>query len=642
MSFNKNKPLLEENIIELLNRSISEGDILPTESDDESYSDIDMNSNCSMDVSGIDTLPDLDNANEIEDEDMLVSEDVVQHETRRPTEQISDSDVSDAEEDSSVYRNGGTVPAVPSVVGRGRQRQSSRADWNRQWLDVTYIDPGPVSTIPLCNINHGPNLPSSFDTNTKPIEYFNLFFDNDLIGKICTETNLYANAKKVENISPKSRFHKWENITETELRAALGVVLNMGLHPLPDIKDYFSVKWVNRMPFFPDVFSRDRFLMIFWNLHFSHIEGTDRDLKIRDVVSHIKEKCQLFYNPSSNVSVDESTVSFKGKIVFRVYNPNKPNKFGIKIFVLSDSMNGYIFNFDPYYGKEPQIDDDLLKTTKTVVQLCKTLTKDPSNSPSGYHVYVDRYYNSPQLAQELLKLKMYVTGTVLSNRKEMPTLSKKLTTGEIEGRRKDEMAVVFWKDKRLVTVLTTNHLVDKAHMVQVQSKYPNAPPVLKPQAVVTYTTNMGGVDRSDHFISNYQFMRKCKKWYRKVFFWLLEVATVDAYLLYKMLQEENNKTPMSHKQFRLSLIEDLVRVQVTSTVQHEKRRRGRPKENVFQRLDGRLHLLGKREKGSRKCLVCTKKKLRKETVYFCKTCPDQPFLHPDICFEVYHTEHDYF
>lgn len=35
-----------------------------------------------------------------------------------------------------------------------------------------------------------------------------------------------------------------------ELKAALGVILNVGLHLLPDIKDYFSVKCVNRMPFF--------------------------------------------------------------------------------------------------------------------------------------------------------------------------------------------------------------------------------------------------------------------------------------------------------------------------------------------------------------------------------------------------------
>lgn len=74
------------------------------------------------------------------------------------------------------------------------------------------------------------------------------------------------------------------------------------------------------------------------------------------------------------------------------------------------------------------------------------------------------------------------------------------------------MTVLYWKDTRLVTVLTTNHLVDKNHMVLVQSSFSDAPPILKPEAVLQYTTNMGRVDCNDHFISNYKFERRSKKW----------------------------------------------------------------------------------------------------------------------------------
>lgn len=55
-------------------------------------------------------------------------------------------------------------------------------------------------------------------------------------------------------------------------------------------------------------------------------------------------------------------------------------------------------------------------------------------------------------------------------------------------------------------------------MVLVQSSFSDAPPILKPEAVLQYTTNMGRVDCSDHFISNYKFERRSKKWYRKMFF----------------------------------------------------------------------------------------------------------------------------
>lgn len=35
----------------------------------------------------------------------------------------------------------------------------------------------------------------------------------------------------------------------------------------PEIKDYFSENWLDKQPFFKDVFSRDRFLQIFWAFH---------------------------------------------------------------------------------------------------------------------------------------------------------------------------------------------------------------------------------------------------------------------------------------------------------------------------------------------------------------------------------------
>ncbi|XP_046676103.1 protein bric-a-brac 1-like isoform X1 [Homalodisca vitripennis] len=60
-------------------------------------------------------------------------------------------------------------------------------------------------------------------------------------------------------------------------------------------------------------------------------------------------------------------------------------------------------------------------------------------------------------------------------------------------------------------------------------------------------------------------------------------------------------------------------------------------EEPGERYDGKPHFLLKRGKRGRRCLVCLEKKIRKETVYFCKTCTKKPSLHPDICFELYHT-----
>lgn len=73
---------------------------------------------------------------------------------------------------------------------------------NNCWTNVTVNDFGPSHTIPLYNINQGPNLPQHFTSDTTPIEYFCLFFNDDIIDHIVQETNLYANKKNTTTFVP--------------------------------------------------------------------------------------------------------------------------------------------------------------------------------------------------------------------------------------------------------------------------------------------------------------------------------------------------------------------------------------------------------------------------------------------------------
>lgn len=427
----------------------------------------------------------------------------------------------------------------------------------------------------------------------------------------------------------------------------------MGLIPMNSIEDYFSTKLDSQMPFFSSVFSKNEFLNIFWQLHFTHDQGQGdvrrKGFLIKPMVDHIGKVCKLFYNPSSRVAVDESTISFKGKVSFRIYNPQKPTKFGMKIFVISDCKNGYIYDFIPYFGKQNIINSStLLKTTQIVKALCESvILKDPAKPATGLTIYTDRYYTSPELARELLSLDCYLTGTVMPTRVGMPpnlkNETKKMKKGDILSQRNGDTLVVSWKDKRIVHMLSTNNKGSKADMTNVQSKWPEKPPTAKPNVVIDYTKHMGAVDRSDHFISSYQFIRRTKKWYRKTFFWLLEVAIVDSYILYKEVQSRHLKKPMTHEQFRKSLVRDLV-AEKQAQPMPRRGRRGRPNQGAtpsIERLNRKPHFIQKRQKGTARCVVCLKKGLRKETVYACKTCSDHPALHPEICFETFHTLDDY-
>lgn len=55
----------------------------------------------------------------------------------------------------------------------------------------------------------------------------------------------------------------------------------------------------------------------------------------------------------------------------------------------------------------------------------------------------------------------------------------------------------------------------------------------KPTVIADYNKYMLGVDKLDQLTSYYSFLHKSVKWWRKVFFWILEVAVVNSYILYK-------------------------------------------------------------------------------------------------------------
>ena len=83
----------------------------------------------------------------------------------------------------------------------------------------------------------------------------------------------------------------------------------------------------------------------------------------------------------------------------------------------------------------------------------------------GYDLYTDRFYTSPQLAEELLQIGTTFTGTAMSNRKNMPVAlkSRKQKKGEVDTYCKGSMAVVQWT----LIMLTTKHT---NQMVSIPSK----------------------------------------------------------------------------------------------------------------------------------------------------------------------------
>ena len=59
-------------------------------------------------------------------------------------------------------------------------------------------------------------------------------------------------------------------------------------------------------------------------------------------------------------------------------------------------------------------------------------------------------------------------------------------------------------------------------------------PSRKPFVVDHYNHSMNGVDCADQYTVYYFFIQRDRKWWRKLFFWLMEVAMVNSYILYTL------------------------------------------------------------------------------------------------------------
>ncbi len=189
------------------------------------------------------------------------------------------------------------------------------------------------------------------------------------------------------------------------MKAFVGAILSMGIIQLPNLKDYWANNQTTNIPLFRNVFSRNRFFQIFGTLHAGDIDSTVRRNKIQPFLDLL---CPLFegaYTLDQQVAIDESVISFRGRVGFLQYLKGKPNPWGIKAFVLADSKSGYLHKVRIYFGKDTQlVESTLPHTVRVVLTLCDHLHN------KGYDLYIDRFYSSPILAKHLCDVGITVTG----------------------------------------------------------------------------------------------------------------------------------------------------------------------------------------------------------------------------------------
>ena len=99
--------------------------------------------------------------------------------------------------------------------------------------------------------------------------------------------------------------------------------------------------------------------------------------------------------------------------------PNKPDKFGIKYWILADVKSKYCLNAFPYCGKDFQ-----RKSKQSLGEFVVLRLAEPYKN-SGINVTCNNYFLSISLAEELKKSKISLAGTIRKNRREFPPSVKK-------------------------------------------------------------------------------------------------------------------------------------------------------------------------------------------------------------------------
>jgi len=141
----------------------------------------------------------------------------------------------------------------------------------------------------------------------------------------------------------------------------------------------------------------------------------DKLAPIREFHTQFVKNCQNIYSISEFVTIDEMLVSFRGRCGFIQYMPQKPAKYGLKIYALCDARTLYTFNLDIYCGKQK---DGPYMTSNKPFDICKRMTNPIINSHRN--LTTDNYFSSYELAEYLLGAGLTFLGTLKRNKREVP------------------------------------------------------------------------------------------------------------------------------------------------------------------------------------------------------------------------------
>ena len=182
--------------------------------------------------------------------------------------------------------------------------------------------------------------------NPKEFSALDLLWPSFLCDLIAIETNRYAQQNGRVNFI---------DTTGSEVWTFLGLIILMGIHRLPQLRNYWSRKPILSVPTVSETMSLSRCWELWSNFHCVDNRQAAPDggisRKIQIILGTLSVNFLKHYNPSQELSVDEAMVKYKGRAKGKIKMPKKPVKLGFKVWCCSCSCCGYLCTFDVYHGK---------------------------------------------------------------------------------------------------------------------------------------------------------------------------------------------------------------------------------------------------------------------------------------------------
>ncbi|KAF7691543.1 PiggyBac transposable element-derived protein 4 [Cucumispora dikerogammari] len=309
--------------------------------------------------------------------------------------------------------------------------------------------------------------------------YFDLIFTDTFYVYLMNQIN-----KRFDRIGNDS---KPKPITLHEIKIFIAINLYMGIVKINEIKTY----WNKNICLFGSSFVQEkmsyvRYTEINTNLSLATVVKSDTSEKrdigsaTKKIIIYLNNKFNEIYTPNQELSIDEGMCKYQGRYSFKTYMPAKPIKVGMKFYLLADSKTSYIMNIKLYTGKYSSIKD-------TVSDLLS------NHTGKNYTLYMDNYYNSIALCEDLRVKQIYCCRTMRMQRGEPKDYSKErklIRKFDFKCAQKNEINILLWYDKKVVCFVSTFMNIEEP--LQKTKKV-----LLKPNIIKDYDQNMGGVNIFD-------------------------------------------------------------------------------------------------------------------------------------------------